>query len=313
MKKILLYMSVLALTLTFFTGCGRPGQNAGSDTPDSSQNHPGADSTEPSATDNTNAPDGSGDGQAEEMILHAILLRGQNDTWLFADTETHTPFTAPVPDNLTDADGKNVKKDQLKPGNRIDIYGNGIMLESYPGQYPGVTKMIVTDEGHEKDTREYQDIIDMFFAEPDLSEPPALSITYTHETGTVSASLTGPCNYEWTAPDDSSDSKASVIACGPHVLQWKDVIDISLSGTTDVRLEGEVLPDSITVTRWPSDLYQPDATEGITENGETVKTETDENGAMSISAEPGYIYLVTAEWKAYGNAEYAFLTVSPDK
>ena len=37
--------------------------------------------------------------------------------------------------------GKLISDDVLENGDKVKIYGDGIMLESFPGQYPGVTKI----------------------------------------------------------------------------------------------------------------------------------------------------------------------------
>ena len=71
----------------------------------------------------------TGDLSGDEVSAaqHCILLAGKNGTWLLADRD------------------------------------NGIMLESYPGQYPGVSKMVVTGEGTADEVKQYQDVIDMVF------------------------------------------------------------------------------------------------------------------------------------------------------
>ena len=48
-----------------------------------------------------------------------------------------------MPDTILDENGKQITWQELKRGNLLDIYGDGIMLESYPGQYPGVTRIKV--------------------------------------------------------------------------------------------------------------------------------------------------------------------------
>ena len=65
------------------------------------------------------------------------MLSGKNGTWLLADRDNGTVFTTSIPNDLKDNDGKKITSEILKAGDYVDVYGDGIMLESYPGQYPG--------------------------------------------------------------------------------------------------------------------------------------------------------------------------------
>lgn len=55
-------------------------------------------------------------------------------------------------------------------GNIVQVTGNGIMLESYPGQYPGITKVEVIETGSPADAEQYADIVDTVFAAPDKAK-----------------------------------------------------------------------------------------------------------------------------------------------
>ncbi|MGN0204928.1 MAG: hypothetical protein ACI4BB_10320, partial [Coprococcus sp.] len=229
--------------------------------------------------------------------------KGQNDTWLFIDQDYGTLFYAPVPENLTDAEGNILSRDDLKAGNQIDVYGNGIMLQSYPGQYPGVTQMVVTAEGSENELAEYQELIDQFFPEPDMSQPPQLNISYTTSLAKTTVVLSGPGNSTWTVPSEDGEEGNVVTACGSAVIQWNELIDISLEGKTDVTIISEVMPQKATVTRWPVADYM---TENY-DNGEVVTVEHDENGRLTLKdVEEGYIYSIIASWEM-GEAEYGFV------
>ena len=83
----------------------------------------------------------------------------------------------------------------------MEITGNGIMLNSYPGQYPGVTKIQVVAEGSPEDADPYQEIVDAYFAEPDASEPASLQLQYRVPEAIVTASATmGSYTWEGTVP-----------------------------------------------------------------------------------------------------------------
>ena len=45
----------------------------------------------------------------------------------------------------------------MENGDKVKIYGDGIMLESFPGQYPGVTKIQRTGRASLEETQEYED------------------------------------------------------------------------------------------------------------------------------------------------------------
>ncbi|MDY3747301.1 MAG: hypothetical protein SOZ97_11275 [Lachnospiraceae bacterium] len=300
MKKILSYICLCTASMLLFTGCGQ--NNAGSDI---SGNNRAYNNTGENTTDTVNLSDSQNpEDNAEALVIHGIFLKEKNDTWLFADEQTSTPFTAPIPDDLTDTDGNVITKDQLKPGNKIDIYGNGIMLQSYPAQYPGVTKMILTDKGAPENIKPFENVIDQYFADPDLSEPPALDISYSTNLGNITALLSGPGNYTWSVSDENGKAN-ELTACGPHILQWPNLAEMNIDGTTDMQLAGEVLPEKVVVTRWPDSLYMSENTDDA---GENVEVHTTENGEIYLSGiEPGYIYGITASWEM-GSAEYAFIT-----
>lgn len=290
MKKHLTLICTCVLSFSLLTGCSNT---------DSTE----ADTPSTASTSDTSFGENDMDGAA----ISALLLKGENETWLFVDTASQMPFTATIPEDITDADGSVLTADQLQPGNVIDIYGNNIMLQSYPAQYPGVTKMVVTDTGDASDVTPYQDMIDTFFVEPDMSNPPQLSISYTTELAAVSAVLSGPCNYTWSTELENGQNE-EVIACGAHILQWAELAEMTIEASTDVMLVSDVLPHSIKAARWPSDAYAPESTEAITdEAGEEVSVNTDSNGDFIFTTEPGYVYQITATWE-YGTAEYGFIT-----
>lgn len=291
MRRTISFIFMWILALAVLIGCGKTDTNDADNAAESAQSES---ETADGISDNTEA-------------MHCILLKGQGDTWLFADTAASSVFTAPIPEDLTDAAGNAMTADQLVSGNRIDIYGNGIMLESYPGQYPGVTKMVMTGEGSPEDVEPYQDEINMIFAEPDLSNPPQLNIVYTASFGTVTSIINGPGNYEWTVPAEGDEAN-TIAACGRPVLQWDNLESVTIEGRTDMRLEGEPLPDKATVCRWPVSAYLAESEDLDNVEGEAVTVETGADGQIILKdVEAGYVYEIVAEWEM-GQAEYGFIT-----
>ena len=94
-----------------------------------------------------------------------------------------------IPTEIDDAtiivDGQQTDEEALVAGNIVQVTGNGIMLESYPGQYPGITKVEVIETGSPADAEQYADIVDTVFAAPDQSQVPVGSLSYkTDQTDT---------------------------------------------------------------------------------------------------------------------------------
>mgnify|MGYP000110909899 CR=1 FL=1 len=75
-----------------------------------------------------------------------VLRDGTGETvgnYLFVDTRNGTPFTGPLPEGaVLDERGDELESWELENGDVVKIYGNGAMTMSYPGQYPGITKII---------------------------------------------------------------------------------------------------------------------------------------------------------------------------
>ena len=79
-------------------------------------------------------------------------------TGLFVDLNNRTIFDAKVPaECIYNKKGKLISDDVLENGDKVKIYGDGIMLESFPGQNPGVTKIQRTGRASLEETQEYED------------------------------------------------------------------------------------------------------------------------------------------------------------
>ena len=125
----------------------------------------------PDAVGNRSA-DGASEAAHGDVVSTAMVAYANGDQVLFVDQETQTPY---IPTEIDDAtiivDGQQTDEEALVAGNIVQVTGNGIMLNSYPGQYPGVTKIQVVAEGSPEDADPYQEILDAYFAQPDASEP----------------------------------------------------------------------------------------------------------------------------------------------
>lgn len=222
MKKLTGILMAVCLASSLIAGCGQKagGQNT------QTTNGQSAAQTESQTTGNPSET-GNGNGEEKSAAQHCILLAVKNGTWLLADRDNGAVFTAEIPSDLTDESGKKISSEILKAADYVDVYGDGIMLQSYPGQYPGVSKMVVTGEGSEDELKQYQDVIDMVFAEPDTSEVPSAGVVYSSSLGQTMSLMSGPANYTWTAPLGDSETDSSedntVTACGLAVMQWENL------------------------------------------------------------------------------------------
>lgn len=308
MKKLTGILMAVCLTSALIVGCGQKagGQNA------QTANGQSDAQTESQTTGN---PSETGDGSGEEnsAVQHCILLAGKNGTWLLADRDNGNVFTVEIPSDLTDESGKKISPEILKAADYVDVYGDGIMLQSYPGQYPGVSKMVVTGEGSEDELKQYQDVIDMVFAESDTSEVPSAGVVYSSSLGQTMSLMSGPANYTWTAPLGDSETDSSedntVTACGLAVMQWEDLEKMAMDdGKTDFTVSCNLVPEKVTVRRWSADQYPAGADDDYDASAEDVTVEKNDEGEFVIKdVEPGYVYEVTINWE-YGDAQYGFVT-----
>ena len=256
------------------------------------------------------------DALLAEGDIRAMLLTDPEGNIYFVDINIGTFFTAPIPEDLTDASGASLPAAALGAGDIVDISGNGIMLESYPGQYPGVTKMIRIKDGTEADAARYQELIDQVYGPSDPGELPVVNAEYTTDLSITTLMLSSG-NYEWTYTDENGQAQ-TVTACGDHILEWEHLNDAVIPEGTEIRLISSRLPDSIIVTRWPVALWkgytEGEETSVDGENsddisytpGEAVPAEQKDDSFV-ITADPGYVYLIEAAWPE-GTVEFGFYT-----
>ena len=166
--------------------------------------------------------------------IEAMYIPAGEDGHLMVGEGTGNVFTVTMPDNIQDKNGKKISEEDLNRGDIVAIYGDEIMLESYPGQYPGVTKIKVVKEGKASDADQYQDILDEFWPEKDPGELPYLNIGYCASYGEVSAAATRG-GYSWSYADKDGVEQNKT-ADSAAVTQWPDLPVMNVDGTTDMEL-----------------------------------------------------------------------------
>lgn len=243
-----------------------------------------------------------------EDVCKAMYVPLGQDSYIMVGQENGSVFTVSMPEEIYNLSGEKIAAADLKGGNILEITGDGVMLESYPGQYPGVTKIRVLQEGDLKDTEQYQHIIDELYVEPDPSEPPSLQIQYEAELY-ASCAVATRGGYQWNwVEDEAAGVGRSAIACGAHILEWQQINDVALEKASRLELHFSRRPDSVSVHRW-AENWKGSGSGDIPE-GETVEVLLEEDRWM-IDGEPGYIYLVDAVWEEgsrdYGSVEYGFM------
>lgn len=254
---------------------------------------------------------------AKENIIRAMYVPyGESGSYVMIDIENGTVFTVNMPENIFDINGEKMEPSDLKKGNILDIYGNGIMAESYPGQYMGVTEIHVVEEGKPEDADQYQQIIDGLYFEPDPAQIPYLSATYRTEQAIVTVAIPNG-SYSWSYENENGQT-TEVEADSAHVLMWEEELlgDVSIGEATDVELAFDKKPKEVQVSRWEAQYRDDQDYLNDNPDGETVELTTDEEAVTSsvqkvtkwiLKAEPGYIYRVKAIWEN-GMVEYGFLT-----
>ncbi|MCH1983191.1 hypothetical protein MCG98_11500 [Ruminococcus sp. OA3] len=244
-----------------------------------------------------------GDSEQEEHVMQAMYIPYGEDSFVFIEEENGTVFTATIPEELYDINGKQITGAQLKKGNIVKITGNGVMAESYPGQYHGVSRMDIVEEGQPSDADQYQHIIDGIYQEPDPSLPPTASAEYTTELAIANVYLSEG-GYSWSYEDENGETQ-SVVADSAHILTWRDLIDINLDSPTDLTLQFSEAPGEVKAERWDISLWKKEGIEADIPEGETVKTESKDESWVIPNADKGYVYRITASWEN-GKREFGF-------
>ena len=280
-------MAVLALGLVALAGCAVKGGSGDANT--------------------SRSADNSGDG----TVTTAMVAYADGDDILFVDQDTQTPY---IPTNIDEAtitfEGETIEADDLQAGNIVTVTGNGIMLESYPGQYPGIVAIEVTNVGSPTDAEQYAALVDQVFAAPDQTEVPTGNLDYKTSDAQVSIALNA-YEFEWeyqTADGQTTTNAQDGTAFNLDGTLNENAIDARISTATDAFAALSVSPTSVEIERRP--LVQGDGVKvDPSGEGENVPCTMSADGAVAFTIEPNYLYELQATFPQ-GEAEYAFYTVS---
>ncbi|OUO19284.1 hypothetical protein [Collinsella sp. An307] len=267
------------------------------------------------------ATSGSGTASAARNISEedamfeseALVIASDEAGLLFVDTETETPYT---PGDLAQArivgtDGEEISASDLARGNLVRVVGNGIMLESYPAQYPGISEVEVLKTGSAADADPYNELVARVRPTKDPAEPPYAALSYRTDDAVVTVALTLVSSTWQDGEDATGERPAPAVALAPDALA-----DARIPHALEATVELDTPATAVRAVRWnESDLARAaEAAGGYTALEENQPNEevavSTADGAASLTIEPGWRYALTVEF-ADGEVTYAFTVVDP--
>ena len=241
-----------------------------------------------------------------DYALKAVYLEKEDGNSIFVNLTDEYPFDGNIPEGeLYDEDGEKITQEDLNSGDVLNIWGNGVIAESYPAQYNGITKMERTEQSNQEYIDRYGHYLEELFVEKDPSELPYLNVCYTDELADATVMIPDPLSYTWTYTDESGESR-TVTTDAAHVLQTEPVEVKKISEPMTMELYFDEVPESAELLVWDDTLlgqYQ-DSTDQIPE-GTAVEVTKNGKGNLEFTAQPGSVYLVQGQWDQ-GTVEYGF-------
>lgn len=245
----------------------------------------------------------------QSVSQRAIVLRIQDGTALFADESTQNVYVPGLPEGaIYGLDGDTIAASELQPGNIVEVDGNGIMLESYPGQYPGITRIAVVEKGSIDSIEPYRAVIDQVFAEQDPYEMPSGHVDYTNDQASVSVMLPAS-SWEWDTADDFRSIKdgSPFNADGTLIA---DMPDARIGSATEAVLGFAAKPTDIQVTAQAvvASMNGAFVLADPTAAASPCETSRTDSGEFKLTIEPAQLYTVYGFFE-HGNATYQFYTI----
>ena len=241
-----------------------------------------------------------------EYALKAVYLEKEDGNSIFVNLTEEYPFDGNIPEGeLYDEDGEKITQEDLNSGDVLNIWGNGVIAESYPAQYNGITKMERTEQSNQEYIDQYGHYLEELFVEKDPSELPYLNVCYRDELADAAVMIPDPLSYTWTYTDESGESR-TVTTDGAHVLHTEPVEVKKISEPMTMELYFDEVPESVELLVWDDTLlgqYQ-DRADQISE-GTAVEVTKSGKGNLEFNAQPGSVYLVQGQWDQ-GTVEYGF-------
>lgn len=242
--------------------------------------------------------------KTEEPYLKAVYLKDEQGNSIFVQTDTEMPFFGTIPQELYDEKENKITEEDLNSGDVVKIWGNEAIAQSYPAQYPGITKIQIEEKENKEYIEKYGHYLEEFIAVPDETELPYLDISYKQPNALVTAAVDTVASYIWEySGDDGKQVREESLE--NSVLTLPELAEIQVAGDTQAELLFCTEPEKVEVLRWDESLKMEEGSEDAIPEGETVQIENGEAGNISITVQPGYIYMIKAFWKN-GEVEYGF-------
>lgn len=242
--------------------------------------------------------------KTEDSYMEAVYLKDEQGNGIFVQTDTEMPFFGTIPQELYDEKENKITEEDLNSGDVVKIWGNEAIAQSYPAQYPGITKIQIEEKENKEYIEKYGHYLEEFIAVPDETELPYLDISYKQPNALVTAAVDTVASYIWEySRDDGKQVREESLE--NSVLTLPELAEIQVAGDTQAELLFCTEPEKVEVLRWDESLKMEEGSEDAIPEGETVQIENGEAGNISITIQPGYIYMIKAFWKN-GEVEYGF-------
>ena len=247
------------------------------------------DSPDPASTTGNEEEPMEATADTDEFVSTAMVVLLGNGEPLFIDQDTESPYYPTLPEGAP----------ELKAGNVVRVTGNGIMLQSYPAQYPGITKVEVIEEGAPQDAEKYAELVSQLWQPKDAAEPAFATLEYTTELTATSVMLSAS-GYSWSYEQDGESLTDTVDAPDPLSYATSDLPDARLDGPTEATVSFDVTPTGVTVTSYSEDKTSSTRTDVPVELA---------GGAATLTIKPGNRYVVNATFEA-GEVSYVFVATT---
>lgn len=242
--------------------------------------------------------------KTEDSYMEAVYLKDEQGNGIFVQTDTEMPFFGTIPQELYDEKENKITEEDLNSGDVVKIWGNEAIAQSYPAQYPGITKIQIEEKENKEYIEKYGHYLEEFIAVQDETELPYLDISYKQPNALVTAAVDTVASYIWEySGDDGKQVREESLE--NSVLTLPELAEIQVAGDTQAELLFCTEPEKVEVLRWDESLKMEEGSEDAIPEGETVQIENGEAGNISITVQPGYIYMIKAFWKN-GEVEYGF-------
>ena len=242
--------------------------------------------------------------KTEDSYMEAVYLKDEQGNGIFVQTDTEMPFFGTIPQELYDEKENKITEEDLNSGDVVKIWGNEAIAQSYPAQYPGITKIQIEEKENKEYIEKYGHYLEEFIAVQDETELPYLDISYKQPNALVTAAVDTVASYIWEySGDDGKQVREESLE--NSVLTLPELAEIQVAGDTQAELLFCTEPEKVEVLRWDDSLKLVEGSEDAIPEGETVQIENGEAGNISITVQPGYIYMIKAFWKN-GEVEYGF-------